>query len=192
MEEGTEILTDTVFLVFLAVFVGIVAMIIRAYSKKSVSKHELDFGMLPSDLEKLKESGELSEEEYKEIRSRLNKRFVERLKQEQEIQKRPEAEKYLQSAEKEVLQGQSQKESKTGAALDEEASEQNNTPMMAGRFQDLQKREKEIEESEFPDRLRVHLKKSTMELEGLQQAGFLTADDLNLIEVEKERGDQAE
>ncbi len=163
----------------------VVARVLRHYFSRRTERIELPFGISPSDLDKLRTSGQLTEEELKAVRRAMTKQYLERTEAQEAARKLPpKAEAALQLAEMEAT-ARREKEAEAQQAPGQEpaAPEQKQQPSprtKAAEESTPPKAPASLEKS-LPRRLAPLAAKSDFELEEMVQAGFLSEDDARLI-----------
>ncbi len=167
------------------VLLFVLTRVLRHYFSRRVERMETPFGMSPRDLDKLRASGRLSEEEVKAIRRTMGKQFLERSEAQEAARKMPsKAEVALQLAEME-MQARREGEEKPEEKAQEEPPKPAPKPVESAPVPEPP----EPEGERLPERLVALADKSDFELEEMVQAGFLTEDDSERIRGARGGGD---
>lgn len=159
----SEVLVYGVIITFLVIALFVLNRILRVSVGEKVKRTELPFGMSPTDLDKLKSSGTLTEEEMKQIRQAMGRRFIERARAEEEKKKIPaNAELALRMAEGE----RAPDATKSTHPVPASAPPERRPPPL-------------------PEHLQGMLRKTDLELEEMRLAGFLSDEDIALIRSQR-------
>ncbi len=184
--------------IILVLFLIILSRILRFSFGSKVKNTALPFAMTREDIERMKEEGEITDEEYKRIKETMSKRFIERVKAEEEARKRPgRADAVLKRAEDEVraksdLGILEDEPEASPVGKEEKASSPKSAPARAPltRSPEPPQPEAVTEEpvkprSGLPSHLEPLLEKTDLELEDLRDVGFLSEEDMLLLRKAK-------
>jgi hypothetical protein len=178
-DDFFEVLVWGIIFVFVIVGLFILNRVLRITYGGKVRSMGLDFGMKTQDLEKMKEEGQISEEEFKRIKKAMAKQYMSiAMSEERKTKMAEDVEVALQVAELEVVQEMENDYKKEVSVASEDPSRPPLVPMPS-------EGSEEIEPDPFPERLQPLLKLSEFELLGMKQAGFVTDEDLTLIKQQR-------
>lgn len=164
-----EVFIWGIFIVIAVIVMFIVKRLIRQQIDTRIRNTHRPLGMDTSDLDTLKEKGDLSEEEWKAIRQTLARKIVERAQEEERLRAEKEGRSPLPVT-RGTIEGLRRQ---TPAAQSSPDTEQGETPAAARK-------------APLPDRLKVFAEGDDEELEKLLLAGFLTPDDVRQIRDSRE------
>lgn len=163
-EDFFEMLVYGILFVFVIIALFIVNRLMRDSIGSRVRNRSLEFGMTIQDLDRMREAGEISEEEYKEIKSSLSRRYMEIAKEaEEKRRKSMNAEVALQAEEAKFL--------KEGAPPKVEPEE----PELSSEPSKVYTQESSG--AKVPERLEPFMGMGDVELDELNAAGFISDED---------------
>lgn len=178
-DDFFEMLIYGVAFVFVVLLLFVVNKVLKVGVGRRVRDQHTPFGMSAEDLDRLKQSGGLTDEELKRVKSAMAKKFLERAKAEEAARNQPaKAEILLAAAEAEVLRG---KEPQT--------TPQNPPPVRPPltRPAAVEEPEPPAEQPPLPEKLQPLAGKSDLELEELMMAGFLAEEEARQIRAARDR-----
>lgn len=178
-KDYLEVFIYGVVFVFIIVLLFILNRFLRVGVGNKVKTQQTPFAMTREDLDRLKQSGALSEEEIKHIKDTMNRRFLERMKEEEEARRKPaKADVILTEAEKEILGGG--KPTPAGDAAPPRPPITRAAPAASAPPPPTVKR------TELPENLQPFASLSDFEIDEMRQAGFLGEDDAQRIRKARE------
>ena len=160
--------------VFIIIFLFILNRLLRLQIGSKVKRSQLPFGMSPADLDKLKETGQLTDEELKRIRHTLARKIVERAEEEERIKNQDPLAQQASTVGKELHKEEIERLRDLKVDLPEKPRQErriipDNDPRTG-----------------LPPHLQQLVSKNVMELEELEAAGFITSEDRERIRKAKE------
>jgi len=184
--------------------VGIIALfiltlVLRTTIGSRIKNQGIPFGMSAEDIEKLKQKGNLTEEEVKKIRQAMGRKFIERSKEVEEASREPANAELMLKREEERLKAaglnrEEQPVEEDSASIPEPPDENHpkKEPLrpMPSPATETPPVESEARQptaaGSLPEHLAGMVDRSEMELEELHSAGFLTEEDLERIRQARE------
>lgn len=168
----TEVMVWGIFILGLVVVLLILSRFIKGSVERSARSQEIPFGMTTADVDKLRDDAGVTPEEMKAIRQAMARRIRERA----ELEMRAKA----QGLKPEVLLVRLEEEVRVKGAARVREQLGETPPVEIPNYTPPKPRG-----ASLPKHLLPLLGKSDLELEDLQNAGFLSADDARLIREER-------
>lgn len=177
-EDFFEMLIYGVAFVFVVLLLFVVNKVLKVGVGRRVRDQHTPFGMSADDLDRLKQSGGLSDEELKRVKSAMAKKFLERAKAEEAARNMPaKAEILLAAAEQEVLRGKEPEPASapppTRPTLTRPPAAKESIPPAGP--------------PPLPEKLQPLAGRSDLELEELIMAGFLTEEEAREVRAARQR-----
>jgi hypothetical protein len=170
-EDYFEMLLWGIGFVFVIIGLFILNRVLRIGIGGRVKSQTTPFAMTPEDLDRLREEGQLTEEEMKKIRASMSRQFLQRVQEEEERKKKP---------------------AKADIALEVETSLAEETtagsPTTPAKRPPLERAPAPPPSpaDKLPEHLRPMVDKSDLELEELRTAGFITPEEVQQVRRARE------
>lgn len=197
-DQFIETVIYALLFLFMVAALFVVSKLIKHQTTTRIRNQQTPFAMTTTDLEKMKASGQLTEEELKAIRRTMARNLMERTEEEErKRQEKPQLTADRPTLEDEVrrrsiatMRGRLQEDQDAPAdplaAHRQDAARHDGPPPAAQRRRPPAVPQRDARTA-LPPHLVQHLERDDLELEQLKEAGFLATDELKLIRAARKQ-----